>query len=539
MRDPTPTPTPRPLRIGCAAGFSGDRTDAAGPVVDALIAARRPGGADLRDAGRAHAGAGAAARGAPIPRRGYEPLLDDAAAPGAGALPRARHPHRQQLRRRQSARRGAAHRARWRASSACARRASRWSRATTCRRRRSARCCASALGAAARRHRASSAPTPTSAPSRSPTRSLAGARSWSCGRVADPSLDGRPGAGALRLARATTGTASARATMAGHLLECGAQVSGGYFADPGFKDVPGLAARRLPDRRDRRRRPLHHRQGRPAPAAVIDAHTVKEQLLYEVHDPAAYLTPDVVADIGEARVDELGARPRAPRAACAAMRGRRRSRSTSATRAAGWPRARSPMPGARAEARARLAAEVLRERLHGARPLRVDLIGVGQRLRRRRRRAGWPRTPRRRRARRAPARRARHADRAEAERLAREVTALYTCGPAGGGGVRTALRRALGTLSCLRAARGGAGALRDASTEEPPHEHARHRAALPRRPRPHRRQGQPLQHQRDRLAPGALAAAGRAGHRGAWRAQFAHRAAERACSATCCRSCRR
>ena len=33
----------------------------------------------------------------------------------------------------------------------------------------------------------------------------------------------------------------ARATMAGHLLECGAQVSGGYYADPGFKDVPDLA----------------------------------------------------------------------------------------------------------------------------------------------------------------------------------------------------------------------------------------------------------------------------------------------------------
>jgi hypothetical protein len=43
----------------------------------------------------------------------------------------------------------------------------------------------------------------------------------------------------------------------------------------------------------------------------------------------------------------------------------------------------------------------------------------------------------------------RHTDRASAERLAREVTALYCCGPAGGGGVRTALRSTFGTLSCL------------------------------------------------------------------------------------------
>jgi len=42
-----------------------------------------------------------------------------------------------------------------------------------------------------------------------------------------------------------------------------------------------------------------------------------------------------------------------------------------------------------------------------------------------------------------------HAERGAAERLLREVTALYTCGPAGGGGVRTALRQRLGTVSGL------------------------------------------------------------------------------------------
>ena len=42
-----------------------------------------------------------------------------------------------------------------------------------------------------------------------------------------------------------------------------------------------------------------------------------------------------------------------------------------------------------------------------------------------------------------------HRDHAIAQRLVREVTALYTCGPAGGGGVRTAMRPRLGTVSCL------------------------------------------------------------------------------------------
>jgi hypothetical protein len=41
------------------------------------------------------------------------------------------------------------------------------------------------------------------------------------------------------------------------------------------------------------------------------------------------------------------------------------------------------------------------------------------------------------------------ATRGDADRVAREVLALYTCGPAGGGGVRTALRPRLETESCF------------------------------------------------------------------------------------------
>ena len=111
-----------------------------------------------------------------------------------------------------------------------------------------------------------------------------------------------------------------RATMAGHLLECGSQVTGGYFADPGYKDVPDLANVGFPIAEIAADGSCVIGKAANTGGCVTLA-TVKEQLLYEVHDPAAYLTPDVTADIREARVRRgragsrgaLGrARPRAP-----------------------------------------------------------------------------------------------------------------------------------------------------------------------------------------------------------------------------------
>lgn len=67
----------------------------------------------------------------------------------------------------------------------------------------------------------------------------AGAQIVVCGRVADPSLTVGPAMFHFGWA-ADDWEKLGRATMAGHLLECGAQVCGGYFADPGYKDVPGL-----------------------------------------------------------------------------------------------------------------------------------------------------------------------------------------------------------------------------------------------------------------------------------------------------------
>jgi hypothetical protein len=272
----------------------------------------------------------------------------------------------------------------------------------------------------------------------------AGAQIVVAGRVADPSLTVGPAMSHFGW-RADDWDRLARATMAGHLLECGAQVCGGYFADPGYKDVPELHNVGYPiaeiDSEG------HCVVGKAAgTGGVVSLAGVKEQLLYEVHDPAAYLTPDVVADISAAQVSLAGP----DRVALNGVRGHARPASlkVNVCHEGGWlAEGEISYAGPRAEARARLAAEVLRRRLPEL-SLRVDLIGAlsvmgddaGRLLAESP--AGDARDVRLRVA-------ATHADRAQAERLPREVTALYCCGPAGGGGVRTSLTPRLNTLSCL------------------------------------------------------------------------------------------
>jgi len=264
------------------------------------------------------------------------------------------------------------------------------------------------------------------------------------GRVADPSL--------------TLGSALAhyhwrlddwprlgRATMAGHMLECGLQASGGYFCVPGLKEVDGLAQAGYPlaeidaDGNFVITKP----QGT---GGIVDVRTVKEQLLYEVHDPACYLTPDVTADISRARVEQIGS----DRVAVHGVTGHARpdELKVNVCYRGGWlAEGEISYAGVQAQARAQLAADIVRQRLGDSLRVRVDLIGAisilgdddGQLLKQDMYRGA--RDVRLRLA-------ASHADKKMAERLLREVTALYTCGPAGGGGVRTHLRPRLNTLSC-------------------------------------------------------------------------------------------
>src|SRR5699024_8891666 len=97
----------------------------------------------------------------------------------------------------------------------------------------------------------------------------------------------------------------AQLTLAGHLLECGAQVTGGYFSDPGVKDVPNLARVGFPfaeindDGSFVITKPI-------GTGGTVSAQTIKEQMLYEVHDPESYITPDVILDISQVELSVVG-----------------------------------------------------------------------------------------------------------------------------------------------------------------------------------------------------------------------------------------
>jgi hypothetical protein len=436
-----------PLLVGCAAGFSGDRVDAAGPVVDTLIARGGPAYLIFETlAERTLAFAQLVRR--EHPHLGYEPLLDDILRPvlarclqhriGIVSNFGAANPRGAALRIMEIARElgiavpriavvsgddvsGPEHRAELVAAL------------------RDGSASGGGAGGEIVAANAYQGADAIAAALR------AGAQIVVTGRVADPALTVGP-------AMAHFGwheddwACLGRAVLAGHLLECGAQITGGYFADPGFKDVPDL-----------------HDVGFPIAEIAADGsctigkadrtggfvteQTVKEQILYEMHDPAAYLSPDAVADVSKAVVRSVGR----DRVQVSGITGRTRPEKLKVNvyYDGGWlAEGEISYAGPRAEGRARLAADVLRRRLGPELDLRVDLIGVasvfgddagrtvGARV------DGGARDVRLRVA-------AAHPDAAQARRLEREVNALYTCGPAGGGGVRTALRRRLSMRSCL------------------------------------------------------------------------------------------
>ncbi len=264
------------------------------------------------------------------------------------------------------------------------------------------------------------------------------------GRVADPSLFAAPLIHAFGWRMDDWDTLGA-ATVVGHLLECAGQVTGGYFADPGYKDVPNLARLGFPIGEVAADgsvviTKVPHAGGR------VSAATCKEQLLYEIHDPARYLQPDVVADFTHVAVAEEAA----DRVRVTGGRGTARpdTLKVSVAYVDGWiGEGQISYGGPGALERARLALGIVRERLAltgvAATELRFDLIGVDALY--------GDATPA---VRGEPAEvRVRVAGRAasagEAARIGNEVETLYTNGPAGGGGAFKSTREVIAVQSVL------------------------------------------------------------------------------------------
>ena len=235
-----------------------------------------------------------------------------------------------------------------------------------------------------------------------------------------------------------------RGTAVGHLLECAGQITGGYFADPGCKNIAGLARLGFPIGEVSEDGSVVVTKVSGSGGQVTLA-TCKEQLLYEVHDPVRYYQPDVVADFSEITMSEAGPdRVRVEGARGAPKTGSLKISVGYIDSYVGEGQISYAGPGALA--RGRLALEIVRERLAltgvATTETRFDLIGVdalhGEKLS-----AG--REPYEVRVRVA----GRTGSLAEAVRIGNEVETLYTNGPAGGGGATKSAKEVVAVVSAL------------------------------------------------------------------------------------------
>ncbi|RYF59942.1 MAG: DUF1446 domain-containing protein [Comamonadaceae bacterium] len=197
------------------------------------------------------------------------------------------------------------------------------------------------------------------------------------GRVADPSLT----LGALRHAfgwKDDEWDLLAAGTVAGHLIECGAHVTGGNH-QAAWADVPDMADIGYPivevDERGR-----IELSKTPGSGGIVDVSTAIEQLIYEVGDPRAYLSPDVTSDWTTLTVRQLG--PDLVEIDGATGRAASPTLKVSASHSDGYSTSTLWLYSAPdAVARARKAQDVLEQRI--ARldiildEVRWDLIGMG------------------------------------------------------------------------------------------------------------------------------------------------------------------
>jgi hypothetical protein len=268
-----------------------------------------------------------------------------------------------------------------------------------------------------------------------------------CGRVADPALFLAPLMHHFEWP-ADNWPLLGKGVMVGHLLECAGQITGGYFADPGYKDVPNLAQLGFPLAEV-------NAQGDAVITKLTDAggcvtvQTCTEQLLYEIENPSQYFQPDVVADFSQVQLFQAGP----DRVQATGASGSPRTDTLKVTvgyRDGFVGEGQMSYAGPNAKARAQLALDLVKARLAeagmGHFEARYDLIGVNAIF------CSAPTShgaaedePAEVRLRVA----VRVQTQAQALEVANEVEALYTNGPAGGGGASKSVREVIAAASML------------------------------------------------------------------------------------------
>ncbi len=235
-----------------------------------------------------------------------------------------------------------------------------------------------------------------------------------------------------------------QATVIGHLLECAGQVTGGYFSDPGFKDVPGVGQLGFPIAEVGADGSVVITKVESAGGMVTLA-TCKEQLLYEIHNPKTYFTPDVVADFTGVKMEQIAKdQVSVSGGAGAAKTGLLKVSLGYVDSYIGEGQISYAGPGA--VNRGRLALDIVKQRLEfmgvKMQESRYDLMGVdslhGEKLS-----AGHDPYEVRVRV------TGRTETMAEAVRIGNEVETLYTNGPAGGGGAWKSAREVVAMVSVI------------------------------------------------------------------------------------------
>ena len=233
-----------------------------------------------------------------------------------------------------------------------------------------------------------------------------------------------------------------KGTVTGHLMECAGQVTGGYFADPLKKPVENIDTLGHPfaDVFADGSSIISKVDGT---GGIVNLQTAKEQLLYEVINPHEYFTPDVIADFTTVKLKEAG------KDQVHVSGGTGKAKPSTYKVSVGYKafylgEGEISYAGPAAYERAVLAGNIIEKRLKGKFDgIRIDYIGLNSTFRKNFTEIRNPLSEIRLRI------AGKSQSLAEAALIGEEVESLYTNGPAGGGGVRKYTNEVIGIVSVL------------------------------------------------------------------------------------------